>query len=103
MKTTRWLPLLFSLIILLPLIACKEKPKNPVAEYGGALMDSYQKSQQAGRIANLDAVRKTVAEYRASNGKYPESLEEIRDMFNSDIDLSIYDYDPQSGSVSIKN
>ena len=49
----------FILIFLFFLItACDQKPKNPVSEYGDAMIDSYKKGQQAGVMANLDAVKK---------------------------------------------
>jgi len=84
-------------------IACDEKPKNPVSEYGDALIDSYKKGQHAGETANLDAVRKAVEAYRALNDRYPETLDEVDDLIGSNnIDLSAYDYDPESGKVSIK-
>ncbi len=95
--------LTYALIILLFFISCDQKPKNPVSEYGNTMMDSYQKGQQAGEIANLDAVKKAVQSYHAANDKYPQSLEEIKDLIGSQVDFSKYDYNPQTGAVSIKD
>ena len=94
-------------IILIPVVlslfvACDEKPKNPVAEYGDAMLNSYKKGQVAGETVNLDAVKKSVQAYHAANDKYPQSLDEIKDMIGARIDLSKYDYNPQTGSVSLK-
>ncbi len=84
------------------MISCDQKPKNPVDEYGTALIDSYKKAQKAGELANLDAVKKSIQAYHATNDKYPDNLDEIKGFINSDIDLSKYDYDPENGTVSIK-
>jgi hypothetical protein len=91
-------------IILAPVffLACDQKPKNPVSEYGGALIGAYKKGQQAGETANLEAVRKTIEAYHATNDRYPQSLDEIKDLIGSNIDLSKYDYNPDNGKVSLK-
>jgi len=94
--------LLSVIVVLFLLCACKEKPKNPVAEYGDALIDSYKRGQNAGEIANLDALKKAVESYRATNGRLPENLEEMKDFIGSGIDTSKYDYNPENGAVSLK-
>ena len=95
--------IILSVIVLsFLLFACKEKPKNPVAEYGDALIDSYKRGQQAGEKANLDAVKKAVESYRAINGRLPANLEEAQEFIGSGIDPSKYDYNPENGSVSLK-
>lgn len=91
----------FMIVLLFSAFACKEKPKTPLNEYGDALIDSYKRGQDAGEIANMDAVKKAVLAYHASNGKYPQNLEEIRDLISSDIDLSRYVYNPENGSVTL--
>lgn len=95
--------ILFVLVALSFFIACDQKPKNPVAEYGNTMINAYKKGQDAGETANLDAVRKTVQAYHASNDKYPQSLDEIKGLMGSNIDLSRYDYNPQTGAVNLKS
>ncbi|MBA4373869.1 MAG: hypothetical protein C0402_13550 [Thermodesulfovibrio sp.] len=85
------------------LSACKEKPQNPVAVYGDAMINSYEKGKQAGDAGNLDAVKKALAAYRAINDKYPAGLDEIKPLVGQNLDISKYDYDPQSGSVTLKS
>jgi hypothetical protein len=93
----------FILILLFFLMtACEQKPKNPVSKYGDTMIDAYKKGQQAGVIANLDAIKKAVAAYHASNDKYPPSLADVKDLIGSDIDLAQYDYNPENGTVSLK-
>jgi hypothetical protein len=93
------IPCLLSMAFLL---ACNEGPKNPVAEYGDALTGAYKRGQQAGETGNLDAVKKTVGIYRATHGNYPQSLDDIKDLMTSKIDLSRYEYNPENGAVSLK-
>jgi hypothetical protein len=95
--------LFFSLLISLFIFCCNEKPKNPVAEYGDTMINSYQKGKQAGETGNLDAVRSAIRAYHASNDRYPQNLEEIKGLLGSELDFSKYDYDPQNGTVNIKN
>ena len=94
--------LFFAVVILIVIAACDEKPKNPAAEYGDAMINSYQKGKQAGVEGNLDAVRKAVDAYHAANDKYPQNLEEIKPLFSSEVDLSKYDYNPENGTVALK-
>jgi hypothetical protein len=93
------IPIILALVFFL---ACDQKPKNPVSEYGDALIGSYKRGQQAGETANLEAVRKTIEAYHAANDRYPQSLNEIKDLIGSNIDLSKYDYNPDNGKVSLK-
>jgi hypothetical protein len=95
--------LFFIIFILIFSFACKEKPRTAFDDYGDALIDSYKRGQKAVAIANLDAVEKAVSMYYAENGKYPETLEDINDYMRSDIDMSKYDYDPDTGRVSLKD
>lgn len=93
----------FILIFLFFLItACDQKPKNPVSEYGDTIIDSYKKGQQAGVMANLDAVKKAVEAYHASNDRYPPSLADVKDLIGSNIDLAQYNYNPENGTVALK-
>lgn len=95
--------LLIGLAVLALIAACDEKPKNPVSEYGDAMLDAYKKGQQAGEAANLDVIKKTIQAYYAANEKYPVSLDEIAGLIGKPIDTSKYDYNPQTGNVNLKN
>ncbi len=95
--------LLFVVVILSFFVACDQKPKNPVAEYGDTMINSYRKGQQAGETANLDAIKKTIQAYHAANDKYPESLKDIENLMGATIDINKYDYNPQTGMVRLKS
>ena len=96
---------------LIFVFACDKKPENaasekesvnPIAQYGESMVGAYTKGKQAGIQGNLDAVKKTIEAYHAIHDRYPECLDEIKPMFGSPIDLSVYDYDPDTGEVSLK-
>ena len=80
-----------------------QENENFVSKYGDSMITAYTKGKQAGITGNLSAVKKTIEAFHAANDRYPESLDEIEHMFGSPIDLSIYDYDPSTGKVSLKN
>jgi hypothetical protein len=90
------------LICLLFIFSCSEKPANPAAEYGNALVDSYKRGQHAGETANLDAVKKAVQYYNATNGKLPGTLDDAKEFIGNDVDLSKFDYNPETGIVTLK-
>ena len=95
--------LLFTVVILTIILACDEKPKNPVAEYGNTMVNSYQKGKQAGVDGNLDAVKNAVQAYHASNDKYPQNLDEIKPLLGgTEVDFSKYDYNPENGTVALR-
>ena len=94
--------LFFAVVILAAVLACEEKAKNPVAEYGEAMINSYQKGKQAGEEGNLDAVKKAIQAYHATNDKYPQNLEEIKSLLSSEVDFSKYDYNSESGAATLK-
>src|SRR5512135_1284360 len=87
-------------LILMP--GCKEKPKNPVAEYGDSLVGAYKGSQNAAEQANLDAVQKAINAYHAANEGYPKSLQDVEQLIGSPIDLTKYNYDPATGTATLK-
>ena len=95
--------LFLGLAVLSLIAACDEKPKNPVSEYGDAMIDSYKRGQKAGETANLDAVKKAVQAYHALNDKYPQSLDDVKELIGAEMDMSKYSYGPQTGTVNLKN
>jgi len=95
--------LCFAVVILSVILACDEKPKNPVAEYGDVMINSYQKGKQAGIEGNLDAVKNAIQAYHAANDKYPQNLAEIKPLLGgTEVDFSKYDYNPENGTVTLK-
>jgi len=82
--------------------ACDQKPKNPVAEHGDAMIDAYQKSKVLRDTASLSSVKTAIQTFHAENGRYPSELSEIRDLLGAEYDLSVYSYNSSDGSVALK-
>jgi hypothetical protein len=49
----------YTAVLLFLFAGCDEKPANPVAEYGDAMINSYHKGKAAGEAANLEGISKT--------------------------------------------
>ena len=102
---------LLILFLITLILSCKEvpktrieeKPKNPVAEYGDAMINAYQKGQEAGKTGNLFAVKQAVQAYHAAHGTYPQNLDDLEDLIGTEIDASLYDYDSRTGRVALRN
>ena len=97
---------------LIFVFACEKKPEktsskqptvNPFAQYGESMVNAYTKGKRAGIEGNLDSVKKTIKAFHAIHDRYPKDLDEIKPMFTSHIDLSVYNYDPDTGQVSLKD
>jgi hypothetical protein len=88
-----------SLVLLLP--ACREKPKNPVEKYGDAVIDAYTRSEKVSDKASLNEIRGMLRTYRTDHGQWPASLQDLQGTMVRPVDLSKFDYDPQTGEVTL--
>ena len=76
---------------------------NPVEEVSEELLISYDRSRDAAEEANLQAMQRYIKTYRALNGRYPESLEDLRAASGgSGFDPVLYDYDPRTGHLTTR-
>ena len=89
------------LIFFTQLIAGCEQ-KNPVSEYGDALISAYEKGKRGGEEANLKSIKDTIQTYYAANGKYPETIKEIEGLLGSPINADFYQYNPETGEIHLK-
>ncbi len=89
-----------SLLFAQSMFGCEQK--NPVSEYGDALISSYEKGKKGGEEANLKNIRDAIQAYNAANGKYPETTKEIEGMMGSPINFDLYQYNPETGEIKLK-
>lgn len=75
---------------------------NPVEDFAGEMMVSYDRSRDAADEASLQATQRYIRSYRALNGRYPESLEEIQGSMGQGFDPERYDYDPRTGRLTAR-
>jgi len=85
--------------IALSLYACKD---NPADKYGTTMINSYHQSQTTADQATLDSLNKSIQAYQASNGKNPESMEELEKIVGSPVDRNKFQYNPETGTVALK-
>jgi len=91
------LAIMAAVLCLMAFSSCEE---NPVQEYGRGLTGALEKADTAADSANLDALRKSISAYRASEDRYPESLAEITSAMG--LDPARFDYDPATGRVALR-
>jgi hypothetical protein len=93
--------LVMPFLFIIPLVAgCEE---TPVEQYTSTLMEAKNKAHEAADEATLSAMRATIKNYRAMNGKNPPDLKEISGMMGTELDPGRYYYDPASGEVRMKS
>jgi len=86
--------ILFACLLASLITGCDSNPVDKVSE---ELLVSYDRSRNAADEASLQAMQRYIRTYRALNGRYPESLEELR---ASGFDPVLYDYDPRTGALT---
>ena len=91
--------ILFACLVSLFLVGCD---RNPVEGFGEEMLVSYGKSREAADEASLQAIQRYIQSYRAVNGGYPESIEELEAALGTGYDLEPYDYDPGSGTLTLR-
>ncbi len=97
------LVLISTVLLLLPLLtACKDKPRNPVKEYGNALINSYEKSRDAAETANFELIKRAIQQFHAANGEYPASLKSLGKFIGIKINADMYEYDPRTGTITLR-
>ena len=80
------------------LFGCKD---NPVESYGTGLVGAKKQAENTKDQANLVGLQQAVQQFRAFNGRLPESLEELKGSVRMEFDVSRYDYDPDTGKVTL--
>jgi hypothetical protein len=89
----------FACLVALLLVGCD---RNPVDEFADELLVSYETSREAADEASLQAIQRYIRSYRAVNGRYPESIEELEGALGTGYDLEPYAYDPGTGTLTMR-
>ena len=59
----------------------KEKPNNAVTQYADNLKTSVDKTEDAKKTANLATLRDAISQFKSSENRNPESLQELVQKF----------------------
>jgi PBP1b-binding outer membrane lipoprotein LpoB len=92
--------MVFSILFIFS--ACKEKPVNPVKEYGDFMINTIETSKKTSAQTSLEDAKRAINEYYIINNRYPESIEEVAKLMDSKFKPEAYEYDPASGKLSVK-
>ena len=79
-----------------------ESAKEIVEGYGKGLVTSVDKARGAQASVDLGSVKDAVRNYQVENGRYPASLDAIKNYIRPEINLSAFNYDPATGNVTLK-
>ncbi|QWR78279.1 hypothetical protein [Candidatus Magnetomonas plexicatena] len=98
--------LLLSVVFLL-LSACEKQDKEPgvadkVQEMAKSRKDALDNSKVVAQKTELANLKAAINAYNAAEGRFPKDLTELEQFSGSAIDKGVYNYDPQSGALSLK-
>lgn len=81
---------------------CKDKEKNPVLKYGETLIKSINTSKSTAAAINIDGARTAIRSYHTMNGRYPASIDEVKEIMGYKFRPEQYNYDPTTGEITAK-
>jgi predicted negative regulator of RcsB-dependent stress response len=55
-----------------------KKSDNAIVKYGEGLKSSEEKAKEAAATADLAIIRSAIIQFKGSQGRYPDSLEELK-------------------------
>lgn len=77
----------------------EKKPDNAVVKYAEGLKSSEEKAKEAKDTANLAIIQSAISQFRGSQGRYPDSLQELADKgFIQNVPQGI-SYDKETGEA----
>ena len=91
--------ILLACLVALFFVGCD---RSPVEEFAEEMLASYEISKGAADQASLQAIQRYIRSYRAVNGRYPESMEDLESSLGAGYDLEPYDYDPGGGTLTMR-
>lgn len=83
--------------------ACDRQSKDIVTGHGNTLVKSRSDAVQAADKSELAVIQGSINSYHAANGAYPATIQAVGSLLGSQIDYAKYDYNPQTGVISLKS
>jgi hypothetical protein len=77
----------------------QKKPDNTATKYAEGLKSSEEKAKDAADTANLAIIRSAITQFRGSQGRYPDSLQELISKGYIDRVPDSIIYDKETGEV----
>ena len=83
--------------------APKGKPDDAITKYGNSLKRDEDKAKDAAITANTAVLQGSVNSFKASNGRFPDNLQELVDKgFIQNVPSGDFTYDAQTGVVGAR-
>jgi len=80
-----------------------ESARKIVEDYGTGLVTSMDKARSAQARVDIREVQRAVQDYALDHdGAYPRSLDDVRDRMSGSIDLNAFNYNPDTGAVTLR-
>ena len=95
----------FFILCLSLLTGCageKKEQKGTASDYSGGLLRIIDRAENARKMANLNALKAAISQYRVEHDKNPRTLEELKDQLGENFRFDDYIYNPETGEVTSK-
>ncbi|MBF0343735.1 MAG: hypothetical protein HQL06_05825 [Nitrospirae bacterium] len=92
----------FTLFAAIP--ACKDisETKEQFSTITDKKMERVEKSRVVVEKADIETLRRGITTFNATNGRYPNNLDELKEFVAIDFDKGIFNYNPQTGTLALK-
>lgn len=79
-----------------------ESAKQIVNNYEKTLVTSVDRAKGAQAQVDLGAIQDAVRNFQMENGRYPDSLDAVKGYLRPGTDLSAFNYDAGTGTVTVR-
>ncbi|KJU85440.1 hypothetical protein MBAV_002367 [Candidatus Magnetobacterium bavaricum] len=79
-----------------------EKTKEDISNITDKKLDNIEKSRVATDKNDIETLKRGIAAFSATNGRFPKDLAELQEFTAIDFDQGIYNYNPQTGAIALK-
>ncbi|MBF0538086.1 MAG: hypothetical protein HQL03_07525 [Nitrospirae bacterium] len=65
-------------------------------------VEKIEQSRIAVEKSDIDALKRGITTFNATNGRYPKDLDELAEFTALTFDKGIYNYNPQTGAIALR-
>ncbi|MBF0318078.1 MAG: hypothetical protein HQL04_07865 [Nitrospirae bacterium] len=76
--------------------------KEDISKITDKKVANIERARVATEKSDIEALKKGITAFNASNGRYPKDLAELQEFTAIDFDKGIYHYNPQTGTIALK-
>ncbi|KJU86499.1 hypothetical protein MBAV_001306 [Candidatus Magnetobacterium bavaricum] len=79
-----------------------EKTKEDISNLTDKKLEKIETSRVATEKNDIETLKRGIAAFSATNGRFPKDLAELQEFTAIDFDKGIYNYNPQTGAITLK-